>query len=193
MKQVINKYPLKKIYILLITLLLCFGSINAFSQKNAKSPSDSSFVKKHSPGKAMIFSLILPGAGQVYNKKIWKVPIIYLSLGTLIYYADRNQDYYQRFRRAYLYQTDTLSSTVSEFNGASNDQLLYYRKQYRRNRDLCILGITAIYILNIIDANVDANLFDFDVSDNLSMRLEPGIIDINNKTNTIGLRCVIKF
>ena len=193
MKRVINKYPLKNSYALLITFLFCIFSINSFSQKNSKSSNDSSFVKKKSPGKAMIFSLILPGSGQVYNKKICKVPIIYLSLGTLIYYADKNQNYYQRFKRAYLFQSDTLSSTISEFAGVSNDQLLYYRKQYRRNRDLCILGITVVYILNIIDANVDANLFDFDVSDNLSMRLEPGIIDYNNKNNTIGLRCVIKF
>lgn len=138
---------------------------------------------------ASVFSAVVPGLGQVYNKKIWKVPIIYVSLGTLFYYFDINNSRYQFFKDAYK-NKDTILVGGSPVIGSD---LLYYRDHFRRNRDLNIIGMATIYVLNIIDANVDANLYDFDVSDNLSMRIEPAILNLNPNNNMIGLRCRIKF
>lgn len=134
--------------------------------------------KKHSPQLAASFSAILPGLGQAYNKKYWKIPIIYTGIGTLGYLSARNNVYYQNFKKAYkelsatnpngYYYLYNTTFTLSGLDAGKN--------YYRRNRDLYAILTIGVYVLNIIDATVDAHLFDFDVSDNLSINIKPDYI-----------------
>ncbi len=154
---------------------------------------------EHSPATATIFSLLVPGMGQVYNQKYWKVPIIYGGISTLYYLVDFNHRGYRRFQKAYIYSTDNDPNTVDEFNGErSADDLKYFKDQYRRNRDLSFLGLTFFYVLNVIDANVDAHLYDWNVDDDLALRIEPlfeGGAWAGQPTTapTFGVSCKLNF
>lgn len=130
--------------------------------------------KRHSPATATILSAVVPGLGQVYNGSYWKLPIIYGGMATLYYVIDFNNRGYNRFRSAYFIRIDDNPATTDEFDGLlSEDGLKYYVTAYRRNRDLSYIGLAAFYILNVIDANVDAHLFDWDISDKLALRMQP--------------------
>ena len=161
--------------------------------------------------KATTLSTICPGAGQVYNKSYWRVPIILGGLASTIYTIDWNNRGYQRFKTAYNLKADwdklTNEGKIEERdekypNGESDEFRGIYsatflknlKDSYRRNRDLCILLTAGIYILNIIDAHVDAHLKDFDISDNLAMDIEPfvGTTSVDTKP-TFGLNLSIKF
>jgi hypothetical protein len=134
-------------------------------------------VKKHSPKKATIYSAILPGLGQIYNRKWWKVPILYAGFAGVGYAIGFNQKYYLDFRQALKDRIDddpnTIDPYVNKYSAANLDELQQY---YRKNRDLSYIILGAVYVLNIIDANVDAHLFDFDVSNDLSMNIKPAAI-----------------
>ncbi len=122
----------------------------------------------HSPATATILSTLVPGLGQIYNQKLWKVPVVYGGLGTLYYMVDFNQRGFNRFGEAYqVFPNDEFGGTRSE------DELKLLRDAYRRNRDLTIIALFGFYVLNIIDANVDAHFFDWDISDNLALNIEP--------------------
>lgn len=129
----------------------------------------------HKPGGAALRSALLPGLGQAYNKRYWKIPIIYAGIGTLAYFAHYNNVEYQRFSDAYRYRLDGDSTTVDEFanTNLSATDLQTQKDYWHRNRDLCIIGIGLTYVLNIIDAYVDAHLFYFKVSDQLTIRYMP--------------------
>lgn len=128
----------------------------------------------HPTRKATILSAVLPGAGQVYNKSYWKLPIIYGGFAVFGYIIDYNNRGYKRFSTAYNYLTDGDDSTVDEFNGAYSSTLLENtRDSYRRYRDLGIIMTCGFYLLNVIEAHVDAYLRQYDVSDDLSLRVEP--------------------
>lgn len=148
---------------------------------------------KHSPKLATIFSAVVPGAGQVYNKKYWKVPIIYAGLGTLGYFFQNNNSQFQTYKRDYIALADTVASTV--YTGQfTKEQLLVYQETFRRNRDLTAIGILAFYILNVVDANVDAHLFTFDVSDNLTLNLQPTQFNFMSASNRpLGLKLSMRF
>ncbi len=131
---------------------------------------------KHSPATATILSTIIPGLGQIYNGSFWKVPVVYGSFASLYYIIDFNNRGYNRFYKAYQLFTDNDPATIDEFNGLRTaDELKYYAVSYKRNRDLAFIGIVAFYALNIIDANVDAHLLTWDVSDNLAMNIKPNV------------------
>lgn len=153
-----------------------------------------SIFKKHSPQKASLMSAALPGLGQVYNKKYWKVPIIYIGLGTLGYFIVYNSQQYQFYRKAYIAKIDEDSTTVDIFPFASEDGLRQLLNQHRRTRDILIAGAVLVYALNIIDASVDAHLFEFDVSDNLSLHVEPLIVpDFTKGSAYKGIGVKLKF
>lgn len=163
---------------LLITIL-SFGS--AFAQEQDSIPkteqADSTIVKqkkKHSPFKATIMSTALPGMGQVYNGKWWKVPIIYGAFGGLIYSSVANDIKFRTYKKAYLIRVDDDPNTTDEFEGQYSDANLRELVDfYQRNRDISLIFTGVIYALNIIDASVDAHLKDFDVSDDLSLKVRP--------------------
>lgn len=125
------------------------------------------------PGKATIYSLLLPGLGQIYNREYWKIPIYLGAMGFGVhYYIDCNKNY-NRFRNIYLEASDPESG----YSGpVTAQQALYYRNTYRRYRDYALLAIAALYVLQAIDANVFAYMHGFEVSDDLSLKVEPAVI-----------------
>lgn len=131
--------------------------------------------------KATTLSTICPGAGQIFNKSYWRVPIVIGGMASTIYTIDWNNRGYKRFKTAYALCVDYKKNpekypngSPDEFRGAYSDTFLKNLKDsYRRNRDLCILLTAGVYILQIIDAHVDAHLQDYDISDDLSMNFEP--------------------
>lgn len=138
--------------------------------------------KVHSPHKASVLSAIFPGAGQVYNKKYWKVPVIYASLATSVYFIIDNQQNYNSFKNAFQIRANgEQDEYVDTYN---NSQLITIMDYYERNRDISYIITAAIYLLNIVDASVDAHLLDFDISDKLSIRYSPTIFQSPQGNNT---------
>ena len=133
--------------------------------------------------KATTLSFICPGAGQIYNKSYWRVPIVIGGLASTIYTIDWNNRGYKRFTTAYTLRADYEANpekypngSPDEFRGNYSPTFLKNLKDsYRRNRDLCTLLTAGIYLLQVMDAHVDAHLQDFDISDDLSMNVEPYI------------------
>ena len=133
------------------------------------------------PKKAGLYSAILPGAGQVYTKQYWKIPIIYAGLITSAYYIKKNNDSYQLYKNTYLNRLN--GSNSDEFYGQySNADLEILSNHYRRNREISILCFFGAYILNIVDASVSAHLFDYDVSNDLSLHIQPIYFSKENAT-----------
>ena len=161
------------------------------------STNDVSNVKK-----ATTLSTICPGAGQIYNKSYWRVPIVIGGLASTIYTIDWNNRGYKRFKTAYTLCVDYRNNpdkypngSPDEFRGAYSETFLKNLKDsYRRNRDLCILLTAGVYILQIIDAHVDAHLQDYDISDDLSMNFEP-YVDYSPVVSqpVFGLNLNLKF
>jgi hypothetical protein len=132
--------------------------------------------------KATTLSIICPGAGQAYNKSCWKVPIVIGGMASMIYVVDWNNRGFKRFQNAYALLNDFEQNPGKYPGGVSKDEfggrysasfLKNLRDSYRRNRDLSILLTAAVYAFQAIDAHVDAHLKDFDVSDDLTVKIEP--------------------
>lgn len=133
---------------------------------------------EHSPRSAALYSAALPGLGQVYNKKYWKVPIIYGGFGIMGYVIVRNNDLYQLLRKARNAEevNQRESNPLAGFRNGFYERLSYLENavdQARRNRDYTIILTAVLYGLNIMDAIVDAHLIEFDVNPDLSFNLEP--------------------
>jgi hypothetical protein len=128
-----------------------------------------SLASKKRANKVALMSAIVPGLGQIANKKYWKLPIIYGGAGVLVYFIKTNNDEYKKYKNALLYRTDKDSTTIDDYPGYTIDDLSIRRDYYRRNRDLSYILAGVLYTLNIIDAYVDSQLMNFDVSDNLSI------------------------
>ena len=130
-----------------------------------------------SPFAALLSSALLPGLGQMYTQAYWKVPIIY---GAAIYLTSnfmRMDQLYRRFDKALTYLLDENPATVDEFEGKRSKQdIQYFRDYYRRNRDLNLLGLSLLYVLNVIDAYVGAHLFYWNVDADLAMRVFPSVM-----------------
>jgi len=136
------------------------------------------------PSKAAFYSAVLPGLGQAYNKRYWKIPIVYAGIGTGIYFYIQNNEDYNRFRDAYKRRLAGFED--DEFQGISTDRLIDAQKNASRNRDVSLIVAIGFYVLNIVDANVDAHLRQFNVSQNLSM--EPRLqLDPFNAQTTYGM------
>ena len=120
------------------------------------------------PAKAAFYSAILPGLGQAYNKKYWKIPLVYGALATTLYFYTSNNDLYHEFRGVYKNRLAGISNPKYDY--LDDSRLIEAQRFYKRNRDLSLLLTVAFYALNIIDANVDAHLGQFNVNDNLSIR-----------------------
>ncbi|MCK4919716.1 MAG: hypothetical protein KAS71_01640 [Bacteroidales bacterium] len=143
------------------------------------------------PQKAALYSALLPGLGQIYNRKIWKVPVIYVGFGTFIYYVDRNQRYYLDLKNKLMDPLYELKYFVGDF---TEEQLTTGKDIYKRWRDMSILGSVGFYVLQILDATVDAYLFNWDVDEDISLKIEPVNIPgpfIDN--HYLGLRASLSF
>ena len=156
---------------------------------------DSIKVKKpHSPLKASIMSAVLPGLGQIYNGKWWKVPIVYGAIGGLVYSSVFNNIKCATYRNAYLIRIDDDPNTVDQFVGEFTDSNLRDLKdKFQRQRDLSLVLTGVFYLLNIVDASVDGHLKNFDVSDDLTLNIEPSIQQVGtNVVPTIGITLVLR-
>ena len=125
--------------------------------------------KDKSPKKAAIYSAVIPGAGQIYTKKYWKVPIIYGGLVTSAYFINDNNNQYKEYREAALLSYETGEDQL----GYTYSELITLKDHYKRNREISYFSFVGVYILNIIDASVNAHLFHFDVSDDISLNIRP--------------------
>ncbi len=132
----------------------------------------------HYPKKAALYSAILPGFGQCYNKKYWKIPIIYALVGTTGYLMSYNNIKFQSYRSALrLRYDDDITNDNIELAEYTDNDLLVQMDSYHKKRDLFALIGVGVYVLNIVDATVDANLFFFNVSDDLSLHVTPLFIN----------------
>ncbi len=148
------------------------------------------------PAKSAFYSAVLPGLGQAYNRKYWKIPIVYGAIGTALYFYFDNDKIYDRYR--YAYKRRLAGFTDDEFYGPnevpfiSQDALIRAQRALKRNKEVSMLITVGMYVLNIIDANVDAHLLQYNIDDNLSFQ---PFIDFNNPDYdyNLGLEINLNF
>jgi hypothetical protein len=168
-------------------------------QPDSRKDSAELFIKKdstaplltepiHSPRKAALYSAVLPGLGQAYNREYWKIPLVYAALGITTGTFIINMKEYRRFRNAYRIRVDGNADTIDEFAELyrNDNSLKVYRDAYREYVDYSVLVFVLAYGLNILDATVFAHLRNFDMSDDLSIKIVPTIID--NRSLGISLK-----
>ena len=171
-------------------LFFLLGTVSLFAQAKeetvlvVKDTSKLQEIDPLTPAKAAFYSAILPGLGQAYNKKYWKIPLVYGAIGTSLYFYIDNNNKYRDYRNAYKRRLEGYNDDKYQFLDES--RLVAGQKFYQRNRDLSALFVVAFYALNIIDANVDAALIQFNVNERLSMRPEVYPNDITFRPN-VGL------
>lgn len=153
-------------------------------------------MQPHSPLKATIYAAALPGAGQIYNgnkkegsffRKYWKVPVVYAGLGTCVGFIVFNTEQYNRFKKEYIASVTGGERTM----GGTSTQLNEIQEQYHRWMDVSYMALAGVYILQIIDANVDAHLFYYDVSRDLGLLVHPSIVNTGYVSPALGL--TLKF
>ena len=191
------------------TLCVLFFSFSIFAQEEKKekeeekkydlktdeitveSAIDTTAFNPLSPAKAAFYSAILPGLGQAYNRKYWKIPVIYAALGTGIYFYIDNTNEYNRYRDAYKRRLAGFKD--DEFYGVvTDDGLRNAQESLNNNREISLFVTIGIYVLNIIDANVDAHLLQYNVDDNLSLSPHYRINEFD-LTSDLGLTLNFKF
>ncbi|MCF6212878.1 MAG: DUF5683 domain-containing protein [Flavobacteriaceae bacterium] len=163
---------MKKIFVLFLIFTM---SVSMFAQKKKlrnKIEIDTIFrddlINPLSPSKAAFYSAVLPGLGQAYNKKYWKIPLVYAAIGSSSYYYFLNSSDFKQYRKAYKLR---LAGKPDEFSGLlSDDGLISAQKTFKRNRDLSLFLTLAFYALNIVEANVDAHLQDKPIDNRVSFR-----------------------
>lgn len=155
-------------------LIFLLGNFSSFAQtelgeglRTKDTIKKSSEINVLAPAKAAFYSAVFPGMGQIYNKKYWKVPLVYGALGTTIYFYINNNKKYHLYRDAY---KQRLEGLPDDYAYLDNSRLIAAQKFYQNNRDLSALLTGLFYILNILDANVDAHLMQFNVNDKLTVK-----------------------
>jgi hypothetical protein len=204
-KSIITRVLLILTTVINSNLVIAQKKIAAFSSIDTTQPTTpirfnryDSAMLAHSPKVAAKRSALLPGLGQIYNKKYWKLPIVYGGLGLSAGIFSYNLKWYKRTRFAYavLFLKDTASYSKVHpqlkflVNSNSLDNLRYYRNQYRRDIDYAALAFLILWGLNVVDATVDAHLMSFDVSPDLSFHIKPGYSTV---AQTTGLSLVLKI
>lgn len=182
-------------------LLLTQDSIK-FDSSRLKRP-----IFNPNPLKATWLAMIFPGGGQIYNRKYWKLPIIYGGLAGCAYALSWNNKMYKDYAQAYRDLLDknpntnsfrTLIPNITNYSTTQLTTILKNRKDlYRRYRDLSIFSLIGVYLLSIVDAYVDAELSNFDISPDLSMKVEPVIMNnnhiISQDKRAYGIQCSLRF
>lgn len=217
--NVLRNFTRQRKYFLLYLLLVGYCVSPGLAQAEfTVEKTESVVVIEHSPRKASLFSAVLPGLGQAYNKKYWKIPIVYAGFGVFGYFIYFNAENYNEYKQALIDFIDEDAGTNSYLNligpnidpgsfdpslGSplySPDNEEWFKTQlennmnyYKRYRDLSIILTAAWYVLNIIDATVDAYLFDYDISDDISMKIDPKLFSLPDRSNTVGLQLSLNF
>jgi hypothetical protein len=176
----------------IILLLLCTTFLYGKAQDSTQvrivgNVSDTLIIEDsltHSPVKATFMSLALPGLGQAYNKKYWKIPLVYAIIGTPLYFALQQKSQYNDFKSAYIKRLDDDATTIDTkyADVYTDDNLKSLIDYHRGNRDLLFVLTGVAYALNVLDAAVDAHLYYFEVSDDLTGVFRPNVkyYDYNN-------------
>lgn len=148
---------------------------------------------EHDPNKASLYSAVLPGLGQAYNRKYWKIPIVWGGLAVFGYFISWNNNQYQYFRQNLIYEIAQDPDYINE-TGLSASRLKSARDSFRRNRDQLVLYGILFYLLNIVDAHIDAHLMEFSVNEDLSVQINPELFPMgNSRTVPAGMSIKIKF
>jgi hypothetical protein len=188
--------------LLVVIATLCTTVNRGFSQSDfvdsalvsTSVPLPIQLEKTHSPTKATLLSTVIPGLGQTYNKKYWKLPIVYGSIGVPLYYALSNQKEFKRYKTAYGLRIDGDDTTIDEFDGVLTEESINSTLEFhQRSKDLLFILTGVFYVFNIVDAAVDAHLFYFPKDDNLSFKLQPDLQMTNNYQLSKGFKLVIKL
>jgi len=185
-----------QLFVITIVILLTINVKAQFPKKDTLPPDTLKLelIKPHSPNKAALFSAIIPGLGQAYNKKYWKMPIVYATIGTTLYFGISSQRNFNKYREAYRLRLDNDPNTIDEFDGILSDSGIEGNIDfYQRNRDLSFILAGLFYVLNIVDAAVDAHLFHFPKNDNLSFNLQPNLELTQNNQVSKGFKLVINL
>ncbi|WP_264521666.1 DUF5683 domain-containing protein [Flavobacterium sp. N1994] len=183
----------KLLYIVIILFL--FGNQKVLAQQIGDAIKAKDSVKVNEidplrPAKAAFYSAILPGLGQAYNKKYWKIPLVYGAIASSLYFYITNNNKYHSYRDAY--NRRLAGFTDDEYRYLDDSRLIAAQRFYQRNRDLSLLVCIGFYVLNIVDANVDAHLTQFNVSDKLSLKPDVYLNQFDYKPN-LGLTFNYKF
>jgi hypothetical protein len=205
---------IQKITILLILQLIILQQ-SGFAQDTLSVSNHHRKEFKAEPLRATMLAVAFPGAGQIYNRKFWKIPVVYAGFGVLFYTAGMNSSRYSTYMKAYQDFTDQIPETDSYIklipadpetydpvlhpdtydpSNASyyKDGMLRLVDYYKRYRDLSYIGIAAWYLISILDANVDASLYNFDISDNLNITMAPIIVPLPGGLKGAGLSASIR-
>ncbi len=179
----------------LFVVLVILFHFSGYTQTVGDSTQMADTTQKHPFKKAMMYSAIVPGGGQIFNarhadygfkKAAWKVPMIYLALGAAGYFLYDNQKTQLSLKTEYTNRLNTGNPVDPKWSQYDDQGVLYLYRQYLDRRDLSILGVAAVYLFQIVDAGVEFHFLHFDVSQNLSLQIEPVLM--NNKTPGLGLK-----
>jgi hypothetical protein len=175
-------------------------TVNTIAESSTQSMlvDSSGYSKNHSPTKATIYSMVLPGLGQIYNKKYWKLPIVYAGFGAFLYFASKNNKEYKKYSEAYYHKVENPDGPPLPDNEYETlydtDYLLDSKNYYRRNRDLSYILTGVWYLIVVVDATVDAHLYTWEVDDDLSLQFEPAFYpDLYNQKLGGGLKLSLRF
>ena len=178
----------------LVIFFVALLPINSIAQSNNKPVQDSSKKERSFASKAALRSAILPGLGQAYNKKYWKIPLVYGVLAIPVATFKYNSDWYTKTRYAYTVRatndTSNYKNIARELQPLSNDAFRTYRNSFRKNMDFSVLGFLVAWGFNIVDATVDGHLRTFNISDDLTMSIRPSI---KNFQQGFGLSATLHF
>ncbi len=201
----------QRIILLCLTLLLSTSLLSVYSQ-NKKDKRDSSITTKSTDSsqkiaktdtskkvksiasKAALRSALLPGLGQVYNKKYWKVPIVYGALAIPVSLFSYNRTWYKKTRFAYSVRTLKDSANFPnidpQLEPLSTPSLKLYRNEFRKNMDFSVIGLLLLWGINIVDATVDGHMRTFDISDEITLGIKP---TISNNLGGGGISMILSF
>ena len=155
-----------------------------------------SYAERFSPRKAILYAAVLPGLGQVYNKKYWKLPLVYGGFYFIGYYIDRYNDAYKEYKGYLFYNLENGLGGENDENvetGLTTGQIRTIVDKARRERDFMIILMGGMYLLQMVDAHVDAHLKEFDLNPKLQVSIEPSFQNNALTGTTTGLALVIKF
>ena len=169
-------------------ILIALCSLFSIQTKAGEKEDSLATLSRKRANRIALQSAILPGFGQATNHKYWKIPVIYAGFGAFAYFIDSNNKNYKIYKTAFLYRNDNDSTTIDQFPNFTTDDIKVRKDYYRRNRDLSYILTVVLYSLNIIDAYVDAQLRNFDISEDLSLRTDPFVGQLHRGETVAGLR-----